>query len=53
MELVENKNKAMSTTPEGTSISAKEFTTQLEKLIKEMRKFWGNDDKVACVRIAI
>ena len=27
MELVENKNKAMSATPEGTVISAKEFTT--------------------------
>lgn len=53
MELVENKNKAMSSTPEGTIISAKEFTTQLEKLNKEMKKFWDKDDKVACVRIAI
>lgn len=43
----------MSTTPEGTVISAKEFTTQLERLNKEMKKFWDKDDKVACVRIAI
>ena len=27
IELVENKSKAMSATPEGTTISAKEFTT--------------------------
>lgn len=53
MELVENKGKAMSATPEGTVISAKEFTTQLEKLNKEMKKFWEKEDKVACVRIAI
>lgn len=53
IELVENKSKAMSTTPEGTTISAKEFTTQLERLNKEMKKFWDKDDKVACVRIAI
>ena len=43
----------MSITPEGKTISAKEFTTQLERLNKEMKKFWDKDDKLACVRIAI
>lgn len=39
--------------PHGTMISAKEFTSQLERLNKEMKKFWERDDKVACIRIAI
>ena len=34
-------------------ISAKEFTQQLERLDKEMTKFWSREDKVACIRIAI
>jgi len=39
--------------PHGTMISAKEFTVQLERLDKELEKFWAKDDKVACIRIAI
>jgi len=39
--------------PHGTMISAKEFTVQLERLNKELDKFWAKDDKVACIRIAI
>jgi hypothetical protein len=34
-------------------ISAKEFTSQLERLNKELNRFWEKDDKVACIRIAI
>jgi len=34
-------------------MSAKEFTLQLERLDKEMTKFWNKDDKVSCIRIAI
>jgi hypothetical protein len=34
-------------------ISAKEFTSQLERLNKELNRFWDKDDKVACIRIAI
>jgi hypothetical protein len=36
-----------------TIISAKEFTQQLERLDKEMQKFWAREDKVSCIRIAI
>lgn len=36
-----------------TMISAKEFTQQLERLDKEMTKFWNKEDKVSCIRIAI
>jgi len=39
--------------PQGTMISAKEFTSQLERLNKELNRFWEKDDKVACIRIAI
>jgi len=34
-------------------ITAQEFTNQLERLEKELNKFWEKDDKVACIRIAI
>ena len=34
-------------------MSAKEFTSQLERLNKELSKFWDKEDKVACIRIAI
>lgn len=34
-------------------ITAQEFTNQLEKLNKELKKFWEKEDKVACIRIAI
>ena len=40
-------------TRHGTLISAKDFTQQLERLNKEMTKFWDKEDKVACMRIAI
>jgi hypothetical protein len=43
----------MAKDPHGTMLSASEFTTQLERLYKEMDKFWGKEDKVACIRIAI
>lgn len=42
-----------SSTPQGSTISAQEFTEQLEKLNKELKKFWDKEDKVACIRIAI
>lgn len=35
------------------TISAKEFTSQLERLDKEMTKAWTREDKVSCIRIAI
>lgn len=34
-------------------ISAKEFTSQLERLDREMTKYWSKEDKVQCIRIAI
>ena len=34
-------------------ISAQEFTNQLERLNRELKKFWEKEDKVACFRIAI
>ena len=34
-------------------ITAQEFTTQLERLNRELNKFWEKEDKVACIRIAI
>ena len=37
----------------GTLITAKDFTQQLVKLNKEMKRFWEKEDKVACMRIAI
>ena len=40
-------------TPTGTMYSAKEFTNQLERINKELVKFWEKEDKVACMRIAI
>lgn len=38
--------------PENT-YSARDFTTQLERIDKEMIKFWEKDDKVGAIRIAI
>lgn len=34
-------------------ITAQEFTNQLERLNRELKKFWEKEDKVACLRIAI
>ena len=34
-------------------LSAQDFTNQLEKLNRELKKFWEKEDKVACIRIAI
>ena len=34
-------------------ITAQEFTNQLERLNRELKKFWEKEDKVACIRIAI
>lgn len=39
--------------PTGTTISQAEFTQQLERLNKELNRFWDANDKVACMRIAI
>jgi hypothetical protein len=52
MEQLSTKGN-MAKDPHGTMLSAKEFTTQLERLNKEMEKFWSKEDKVACIRIAI
>ena len=40
-------------TPTGPSYSAKEFTSQLERINSELVKFWEKEDKVASIRIAI
>lgn len=53
IELLEKKGGSAPTDPHGTMISAKEFTQQLERLNKELKKFWEREDKVACIRIAI
>ena len=45
--------KTAKNNPHTTMISAKEFTQQLERLDKEMTKFWNREDKVSCIRIAI
>lgn len=46
--------KGPSTSSRGVQmISAQEFTSQLERLNKELNKFWEKEDKVACMRIAI
>lgn len=45
--------KTAKANPHMTMISAKEFTQQLERLDKEMTKFWNKEDKVSCIRIAI
>mmetsp|Transcript_3896 Transcript_3896/g.4903 ORF Transcript_3896/g.4903 Transcript_3896/m.4903 type:complete len:128 (-) Transcript_3896:2327-2710(-) len=45
--------KTAKSNPHTTMISAKEFTQQLERLDKEMTKFWNREDKVSCIRIAI
>lgn len=34
-------------------ITAQEFTNQLERLNRELKKFWEKEDKVACMRVAI
>ena len=34
-------------------MTAQEFTSQLERLNRELKKFWEKEDKVACIRIAI
>ena len=34
-------------------LTAQEFTNQLERLNRELKKFWEKEDKVACFRIAI
>jgi len=34
-------------------LTAQEFTSQLERLNRELKKFWEKEDKVACIRIAI
>lgn len=44
---------ATANTPTGTMYSAKEFTNQLERIDKELVKFWDKEDKVASIRIAI
>lgn len=56
LDQLEKKGGAATTTTQtrhGTLISAKDFTQQLERLNKEMKKFWEKEDKVACMRIAI
>lgn len=56
LDQLEKKGGASTTTTQtrhGTLISAKDFSQQLERLNKEMKKFWEKDDKVACMRIAI
>mmetsp|Transcript_86810 Transcript_86810/g.119530 ORF Transcript_86810/g.119530 Transcript_86810/m.119530 type:complete len:153 (-) Transcript_86810:433-891(-) len=50
-QLAPKSGKSSSST--GQTISAQEFTEQLEKLNKELKKFWDKEDKVACIRIAI
>jgi hypothetical protein len=44
---------ATSATATGTTYSAKQFTSELERIDKELVKFWEKDDKVASIRIGI
>ena len=53
MDQLEIKSKGASSNKGVQMISAQEFTNQLERLQKELHKFWDKDDKVACIRIAI
>ena len=53
MDQLEFKAPKSSSSKAAQTLSAQEFTTQLERLNKEMNKFWGKEDKVACIRIAI
>jgi len=48
-----DKNKASATPMTGPMYSAKEFTSELERIDKELVKQWEKDDKVASIRIAI
>ena len=34
-------------------MTASEFTSQLERLNRELKKLWEKEDKVGCMRIAI
>ena len=34
-------------------MTAQEFTSQLERLNRELKKLWEKEDKVGCIRIAI
>ena len=53
LEMLNLKPGQTSTTPTGTMYSAKEFTSQLERINKELVKFWEKEDKVASIRIGI
>ena len=53
MDQLEFKAPKASSSRSAQTLSAQDFTTQLERLNKEMNKFWGKEDKVACIRIAI
>jgi len=45
--------KAQGRGGQGTMITARDFTQQLQRLDKEMMRFWEKEDKVSCIRIAI
>lgn len=53
MDQLEVKNSKSSSSRGVQMISAQEFTNQLERLNRELKKFWEKEDKVACIRIAI
>ena len=53
MDQLEVKHSSKSSKSTSQMLSASEFTTQLERLNRELRKFWEKEDKVACFRIAI
>lgn len=50
---VKGKDRTAQIADAGNTYSAKDFTTQLERIDKEMIKFWEKDDKVGAIRIAI
>ena len=50
MDQLELKGKSSS---KSQMMTASEFTSQLERLNRELKKLWEKEDKVGCMRIAI
>jgi len=53
MDQLELKGPSKSSSRGAQMLSAQDFTNQLERLNRELTKFWEKEDKVACFRIAI
>lgn len=54
LEMLEKMDQNKAGTPlTGPMYSSKEFTSELERIDKELVRCWEKDDKVASIRIAI